>query len=136
MHIDLVEILIGAENKKGFHSVRVNDHEYEDNVKAAEACPVKIIQVTKLKWFVFSFVLLKSPRLSCFKATRIIFHEIALMKRQTNSVGSNKTTFFWVDRWILKVNGNLRTSDKLEGTIVVSQHQTILVSNLFLIFAP
>jgi ferredoxin len=41
--------LIGAEDKKGFHSVRALDHEYEDNVKAAEACPVKIIQVRKLK---------------------------------------------------------------------------------------
>ena len=41
--------LVGAKDKRGFHSIRVLDHEYEDNVKAAEACPVKIIKVTKLK---------------------------------------------------------------------------------------
>jgi ferredoxin len=41
--------LIGSRDKKGFHSVKAFDHEYEENVKAAEACPVKIIQVKKLK---------------------------------------------------------------------------------------
>ena len=40
--------LIGAKDKRGFHTVRVGDAEFEDNVRAAEACPVKIIQVKKI----------------------------------------------------------------------------------------
>lgn len=38
-------VLKGSVNKRGFYNVRVEDHEYEENVKAAEACPVNIIQV-------------------------------------------------------------------------------------------
>ncbi len=37
--------LIGATNKRGFHTVRVSDDEYEENRLAAELCPVKIIKV-------------------------------------------------------------------------------------------
>lgn len=37
--------LLGAENKKGFHTVRVDDAEFDDNERAAKACPVNIIQV-------------------------------------------------------------------------------------------
>jgi len=37
--------LIGSENKKGFYTVRIDNEEYNENVKAAEACPVKIIKV-------------------------------------------------------------------------------------------
>lgn len=37
--------LIGGENKRGFHTARVENHEFDENVKAAEACPVNIIQV-------------------------------------------------------------------------------------------
>ncbi|PWL24216.1 MAG: ferredoxin [Fluviicola sp. XM-24bin1] len=38
--------LLNAENKRGFHTLRTNDHEtYNNNVKAAEACPVNIIKV-------------------------------------------------------------------------------------------
>ncbi len=40
--------LIGSINKRGFHTVRVADHEYARNKKAAEVCPVKIIQVKKI----------------------------------------------------------------------------------------
>ena len=40
--------LLGSKDRRGFHTVRVGDEEYEDNVKAAEACPVKIIQVKKV----------------------------------------------------------------------------------------
>lgn len=40
--------LLGGENKKGFHTVRVDDVEYEDNVRAAKACPVNIIQVKQI----------------------------------------------------------------------------------------
>ena len=40
--------LIGSQERRGFHTVRVGDEEFDDNVKAAEACPVKIIQVKKL----------------------------------------------------------------------------------------
>lgn len=39
--------LIGASAKSGFYRVKVDDHEYEDNVRAAANCPVKIIQVSK-----------------------------------------------------------------------------------------
>lgn len=40
--------LIGATERRGFHTVRVGNGEYEDNIRAAEACPVKIIQVKKV----------------------------------------------------------------------------------------
>lgn len=40
--------LIGSVAKRGFHTVHAGDEEYEENVKAAEACPVKIIKVKKL----------------------------------------------------------------------------------------
>jgi len=40
--------LIGGVDKKGFFTVRTDDHEYEENVKAAKACPVNIIRVTKI----------------------------------------------------------------------------------------
>ena len=40
--------LIGATDRRGFHTVRVSDAEYDDNVKAAEACPVKIIKVKQV----------------------------------------------------------------------------------------
>lgn len=39
--------LIGGVNKKGFYTVRVDDHELEDNQKAAHACPVNIIKVSR-----------------------------------------------------------------------------------------
>lgn len=37
--------LIGSTNKRGFFTVRLNDDEYNDNLKAAKACPVNIIDV-------------------------------------------------------------------------------------------
>lgn len=37
--------LLGGENKKGFYTVRTDNEEYDDNVKAANACPVNIIKV-------------------------------------------------------------------------------------------
>jgi len=37
--------LLGAVNKKGFHTLRTDDSEYEENRRAADACPVNIIQV-------------------------------------------------------------------------------------------
>lgn len=40
--------LLGSAERRGFHTVRVNDEEFEDNVRAAEACPVKIIKVKKI----------------------------------------------------------------------------------------
>ena len=40
-------VLLGAKEKKGFHTVRVGGEEYEENMKAAEACPVNIIKVTR-----------------------------------------------------------------------------------------
>lgn len=40
--------LIGAKDKRGFHSVVVGDDEYEENVVAANVCPVKIIKVEKI----------------------------------------------------------------------------------------
>lgn len=41
--------LIGSKDKRGFHSVVVGDDEYEDNVVAANVCPVKIIKVERIK---------------------------------------------------------------------------------------
>ncbi|MCX2742683.1 ferredoxin [Mangrovivirga sp. M17] len=38
-------VLLGGVNKKGFWNVKVNEDELEVNVRAAEACPVNIIQV-------------------------------------------------------------------------------------------
>lgn len=38
--------LLGSKNKKGFHTVRVDDLEHDENFVAAEICPVKIIKVT------------------------------------------------------------------------------------------
>ena len=40
--------LIGGENRKGFYTVKVGDEEYDDNISAADACPVNIIKVKKL----------------------------------------------------------------------------------------
>lgn len=37
--------LVGAVDKRGFFSVVVNDHEFEDNLLAAQNCPVHIITV-------------------------------------------------------------------------------------------
>lgn len=37
--------LLGGENKKGFYTVRTDNEEYDDNMKAANACPVNIIKV-------------------------------------------------------------------------------------------
>lgn len=41
-------VLLGAKEKKGFYTVRVGDEEYEENVRAAKACPVNIIQVQQI----------------------------------------------------------------------------------------
>ena len=41
-------ILLNAKEKKGIYTAYVNDIYYEENLKAAEACPVNIIKV-KLK---------------------------------------------------------------------------------------
>lgn len=38
-------VLLGAREKKGIYQVDILLDEYEDNVRAAEACPVNIIQV-------------------------------------------------------------------------------------------
>lgn len=40
--------LIGSTEKRGFHSVVVGEDEYEENVVAAEVCPVNIIKVERL----------------------------------------------------------------------------------------
>lgn len=37
--------LVGGIEKRGFYSVVVNDHELDDNLKAARNCPVNIIKV-------------------------------------------------------------------------------------------
>ena len=47
-HKDGKSILIDAKESKGFFTVRVHDDEYEDNLKAADACPVNIIHVKKI----------------------------------------------------------------------------------------
>ncbi len=38
--------LIGAVQRKGFHTVRVADDELEANRAAAQVCPVKVIRVS------------------------------------------------------------------------------------------
>ncbi|BDD04054.1 ferredoxin [Aureibacter tunicatorum] len=38
-------ILLGAKEKKGFWTLKAPYEDYEDNKKAADACPVNIIQV-------------------------------------------------------------------------------------------
>jgi len=40
--------LLGSTNKKGFHTLRLDEDAYELNKRAAEACPVKIIRVKKI----------------------------------------------------------------------------------------
>ena len=37
--------LLGGENKKGFHTLRTDNAEFDDNKRAADTCPVKIINV-------------------------------------------------------------------------------------------
>ena len=39
-------VLLGATDRKGFHTVKVGNEEYDDNVRAADACPVNIIKVS------------------------------------------------------------------------------------------
>jgi ferredoxin len=40
--------LIGGINRKGFYTVKVGDEELDENIKAAEVCPVKIIKVKQI----------------------------------------------------------------------------------------
>ena len=40
--------LVGGKNKKGIYQVQVSMDEYEQNLKAAENCPVKIIRLQVL----------------------------------------------------------------------------------------
>lgn len=40
--------LIGGINKKGFHTVRIYDGEFDENKRAADACPVNIIKVSQV----------------------------------------------------------------------------------------
>ena len=37
--------LLGGENKKGFHTIRTDNEEFDANKRAADACPVNIIKV-------------------------------------------------------------------------------------------
>lgn len=41
-------VLLGAKEKRGFFTTRVNNDEFEDNKIAAERCPVKIIHVKEI----------------------------------------------------------------------------------------
>ena len=40
--------MIGGEDKKGIFTVRVTEDEYDNNAKAAHACPMNIIQIKVL----------------------------------------------------------------------------------------
>ncbi len=40
--------LLGAKDKKGFHTVKLEEDAYDANKKAADACPVKIISVKRI----------------------------------------------------------------------------------------
>ncbi len=46
--VDGKSTLLDSVDKKGFHTTRVYDDEYDDNVRAADSCPVNIIQVKKI----------------------------------------------------------------------------------------
>jgi len=41
-------VLLNAKEKNGFFTVRVGDEYLDQNEKAAEACPVKIIKVSQI----------------------------------------------------------------------------------------
>jgi|TARA_B100001964_G_scaffold204839_1_gene234849 ferredoxin len=41
-------LLLGAKNKRGFYTVKVDDIEYEANKASAKVCPMKIIHINKL----------------------------------------------------------------------------------------
>ncbi len=41
-------VLLKAKEKRGVYTIRVGDEELEDNLKAAEACPVNVIKVNQL----------------------------------------------------------------------------------------
>ncbi len=47
-HKDGKSILKDAKESKGFFTIRVHDDEYNDNINAADACPVNIIHVKKI----------------------------------------------------------------------------------------
>ncbi len=40
--------LLDGINKKGFYTAKVGDEEYDENVKAADACPVNIIKIKRI----------------------------------------------------------------------------------------
>ena len=40
--------LLGSEGSKGFFTVKVGDDELDENMRAAEACPVNIIKVKQI----------------------------------------------------------------------------------------
>lgn len=40
--------LLGAEEKKGVYTTRVTENEYDNNAKAAHACPMNIIHIKVL----------------------------------------------------------------------------------------
>lgn len=40
--------LLGSVNRKGFYTVKVGDEELDENLRAAEACPVNIIKVKQI----------------------------------------------------------------------------------------
>lgn len=46
--VDGKATLVGGVNKKGFYNVNVQDWELEDNLKAKQHCPVKIIDIVEL----------------------------------------------------------------------------------------
>jgi len=41
-------MLLNATEKKGFYTTLTGDDDYENNVDAAEVCPVKIIKIEKV----------------------------------------------------------------------------------------
>ena len=47
-HKDGKSTLLGSQNKRGFHTVRVHDNEWDANLKASKSCPVNIIQVKRI----------------------------------------------------------------------------------------
>ncbi len=41
-------VLLGAKEKKGYFTIKTGDEDFDENQKAAQACPVNIIKVSQI----------------------------------------------------------------------------------------
>lgn len=42
-------VLVGAYEKKGIYTVEIGEHDYQQNKKAQQMCPARIIKVNKYR---------------------------------------------------------------------------------------